>query len=443
MTRGGLDPHQPSQRMVAILIPSLYGGGAERVAIRLADWWRTEYRVHIVTLEDGRDYELPPGVKHVVLTRVDGRASALRKMVAASWQLFRLMAYLRRERPDAVVSFLERPVMYVGLLRWGTAAYCVASFRNHESLHLRKGARATLWGRIRLGIYKRLLTFGALRHDHLNFLSEEARSDFFENFIGSHPTATAVPDHSVIYNGYDVDALKALAEQAAPRQIVHWCKDRFVIASMGRLEVQKGHTHLIDVLSRLKAEAGGRYAVLLVGDGSLRKSIKERAASLGLVVADLTEEATDHALRDADIVITGFQGNPFPFIREADCFVFPSLWEGFGNALVEAMAIGQVPLAADCLCGPREVFGLSLDRSSHPKHPDFGYLLPVFPPTGSPEHTAVIEAWVRALSEVATTEAAELDRKRSRARARVAVFSVDCNRTGWARVLGEALKRGV
>jgi glycosyltransferase involved in cell wall biosynthesis len=51
----------------------------------------------------------------------------------------------------------------------------------------------------------------------------------------------------------------------------------------------------------------------------------------------------------------GFNDNPYTYMKRADVFVLSSLWEGFGNVVVEAMAVGAAVVATDCPYGPSEI----------------------------------------------------------------------------------------
>ena len=56
------------------------------------------------------------------------------------------------------------------------------------------------------------------------------------------------------------------------------------------------------------------------------------------------------------VILAGFQINPFPWIKHARLFVLSSDYEGFGNVLIEAMALGTPALSTDCPYGPGEIF---------------------------------------------------------------------------------------
>ena len=56
-----------------------------------------------------------------------------------------------------------------------------------------------------------------------------------------------------------------------------------------------------------------------------------------------------------NIVLEGFVDNPYQYIKNADVFVLTSLWEGFGNVIVESLALGTQVVSTDCDSGPNEI----------------------------------------------------------------------------------------
>jgi glycosyltransferase involved in cell wall biosynthesis len=150
----------------------------------------------------------------------------------------------------------------------------------------------------------------------------------------------------LIYNGIDIANLRRAAQITEPSidKSCPW------IVSACRLSVQKDFATL---LAAFKAVRANRFAKLvLVGDGELRDEISRIAEDIG--VGD-------------DLVLTGFQANPFPYIARADVFLLSSFFEGFGNVIVEAMALGVPVVASDCPSGPAEII-----RDGHD-----GFLVPL------------------------------------------------------------------
>ncbi len=77
-----------------------------------------------------------------------------------------------------------------------------------------------------------------------------------------------------------------------------------------------------------------------MGDGEERTSLQTAVDENGLT---------------NDVSFVGFQNNPYAYIKQADVFVLSSLYEGFGNVLVEALAAGTTIVSTDCPSGPREI----------------------------------------------------------------------------------------
>lgn len=114
---------------------------------------------------------------------------------------------------------------------------------------------------------------------------------------------------------------------------------RFTFVSCGRLSRQKGIIHQIYILRELSLLMP-RCQLLIIGEGELRTDLTNLIFSLGL-------QDTVYLLGNLD--------NPYPVISKANCFLSTSLWESFGNVLLEAMTLGVPVVSTSCLSGPAEI----------------------------------------------------------------------------------------
>lgn len=159
----------------------------------------------------------------------------------------------------------------------------------------------------------------------------------------AHHARLIDPDRvSVLYNGFDVESFDAARRDPLVERDPH----ALVIGTAGRLTAQKGQTHLLRAVQILRA--GGLPVQLLVaGTGELQEALEDEARTLGIADA---------------VRMLGFVGEMRRFYAGLDVFVLPSLWEGFGYALVEAMA-AQVPVVAfDVSSNPEILDGGSAGR---------------------------------------------------------------------------------
>ena len=146
-----------------------------------------------------------------------------------------------------------------------------------------------------------------------------------------------------IYNGYDIPGI----QQKALEGTVERNSDEFVISTCGRLEFQKGQWHLIRCIYFLK-EKYPNIRLDILGRGSYYEYF---------------EEMIEKGNLRQNVRLLGFQENPFRWIGESDIFVFPSQHEGFGNALVEAMACKVPCIATDFRSGAREILAPDTELS--------------------------------------------------------------------------------
>ena len=109
--------------------------------------------------------------------------------------------------------------------------------------------------------------------------------------------------------------------------------------------MQKGFDLLLEAFSRV-AQRNAHWSLKILGDGPLKDQLTVQTKKL-----NLTER----------VQFTGALADPFPVLRAADLFVFSSRFEGFGNALCEAMACGLPAISFDCPSGPSEIIRNGVD----------------------------------------------------------------------------------
>ena len=140
---------------------------------------------------------------------------------------------------------------------------------------------------------------------------------------------------------------------------------------------QKGQWYLLRVFKALK-EKHKDLKLVILGERELKDYLVKLSQELRLKTYVWDRDKLSESF---DVYFLGFQKNPFKFIARSKLFVFPSLWEGFGNVLVEAMACGVCVVSSDCRSGPREILAPNTDfnyQAQKPEFAEYGILMPVF-----------------------------------------------------------------
>jgi glycosyltransferase involved in cell wall biosynthesis len=179
------------------------------------------------------------------------------------------------------------------------------------------------------------------------------------------------------YNFYDPAGIDAAATQAIPEPLEHAFARHDVIVNVGRLHPQKNQLALLAIFAELHRRApNSRLA--LIGDGPLQAELMSACENLNLSFCSF--EATSPFKPEAQVWFMGFQKNPQALVARSALFAFPSLWEGFPNALVEAMLCGVPVVCSDCPTGPREILAPDSnlnEQASTPLESPFGFLMPM------------------------------------------------------------------
>lgn len=140
---------------------------------------------------------------------------------------------------------------------------------------------------------------------------------------------------ATLNNPFDMREVKALSEQE--KADLPWNEGRILI-SMGREDPVKGFWHLLKSFS-LVHEKLSDVKLMIIGKGEFTQ-YKELAKKLGV------EDA---------VYFTGLKKNPYPYLKRGSMYVLTSYYEGFPNAMMEAMSMGLPVIATDCMTGPREI----------------------------------------------------------------------------------------
>ena len=309
-----------NSRKLAIFIPDLAGGGAQRVNVRLAnELSRQGVDVDVVV----NDADGP--FRSLVADNVRVVTFGHRKFETT---LLSLCRYVVRERPDVVIAAMQHAGVIALLAKKFVGKQCCFVVQYHSTISAEYSAArpmARLWLRL-LGV---LLPSA----DAVVAISNGVAEDIVDTFPKtSHNVST-------IYNPAFGPDIVELADESVAHA---WFDDPEapVIVSVGRLAPPKDYETLLDAFSIVRRSRRAR--LVIVGEGPDMNKIVARAKELGVV--DLVD-------------FLGFRSNPYPFMKNAGVFVLSSSYEGMPLVLVEALACGAPVVCTACCSGCLEVLG--------------------------------------------------------------------------------------
>lgn len=304
---------------VALFVPSLIGGGAERMMVNLADGFAARgLEVDLVLVKASGPYlaEVPPTVRIVELG-----SSRMSTSLPA------LVRYLRRARPAALLSTLNHANVLAVIAGFVAGVKTRIVVRQANTLSQSSGAARKLVSRAMPLLVRRFYTWA----DEIVAVSDGVAQDLTR--------AANLPAERirVIPNPVVMPGLSALASEPVGHR---WFApgDAPIVLGVGRLTRQKD----FGTLCRAIAIVSRRHPVRLVilGEGEERPALEALVAELGI---------------SDSVALPGFVSNPFAYMSKASVFVLSSAWEGLPGALIQAMACGAPVIATDCESGPREI----------------------------------------------------------------------------------------
>jgi len=306
-----------------LVISSLGGGGAERTASVLASAWAERgVLVTLITLA-GDDIPAYPLHPVIVLCQLRVRQGRARHILHGIVRNLRIVRALRRaicdSKPDVLISFMDIPNVLALLASRGLDIPVIVTEHVHPAYHY----IGWHWQTLRRLVYHHADALVCVSQPLLEWFQSkiQVRGCVVPNPVG--------PELSRIY---------PLNDQSGD-------ETGHLIVGMGRLVEQKGFDLLVEAFSRVAARHSN-WSLKILGDGPLRDQLEAQVQKL-----DLTGR----------VDFTGALADPFIVLRSADLFVFSSRYEGFGNALCEAMACGLPAISFDCPSGPSEIIRSGVD----------------------------------------------------------------------------------
>jgi len=309
----------PSRRIL-LVVSSLSAGGAERVISEMANWWAVHDReVAVLTLENvyADHYRLHPRVRRIT---IDWQLPRTRLHIPAQYIKHQIMlrGAVLGYTPDVMISFIDRTNIRMLFALAGTGIPIIISERT-DPRHHRIGL---CWSLVRRLIYPFSDALVVQTDSVASWASrivQGRKIRVIPNFVRPTPEPENIAEEAQRFESF--------------------------VLTVGRLGKEKGYDLLIRAFAMAKAAQAG-WRLVILGEGPERSNLERLAGNLGIGDA---------------VLMPGIVQEPTEWMRQAAFFVLPSRYEGFPNALLEAMACGCAVIAADCPSGPAEIIRHNVD----------------------------------------------------------------------------------
>lgn len=333
-------------KKILFVITMLGGGGAERALCNLTFAMPSDVAFDIlVSYESDYDYPHKGNVISLGMKPI-GKLTLSFQVKSFFKRIIALKRLKKKNHYDACISFMDSANI-ANILTGKQYCRTIVSIRNTLSQSRSKE-------------YKYIVNpLAKLLYPHADkviALSKGTEWDLEKNF--------GVPSQKLgtIYNGYNFDFID---EKLLEGSSVKTDENCFYFITVGRLCEQKGQWHLLRAFSSV-VEKYPECRLIICGKGEYDQLLKDMANQYGI--------------RDK-VLFTGLIDNPFALAAKCDVFVFSSLYEGFGNVMVENMYCGLPVISTDYRYGAREILAPNTDfqmrQCDRIEKAEYGIIIPV------------------------------------------------------------------
>lgn len=307
------------KRNIALLISALHQGGAERVVSRLSYILSERYDVFVFLIDTGEQfYECGCPVIDVGGDKRGFRAKEINCAI-------NINKYLKKYNIDSMISFMGAS--------------------NFINIVFAKNVKRIISIR---ACYNKMLK--DVIKDEKGYYTEVLLQKILYKYANQIVTVSKVQEYllrkelgenaniTTIENPIDIVEIKMLAKEPIDSDVEKFIKTHYTTVAVGRICYQKNYELMIDIFEHL-VDTNPRAGLLILGAGD-KEHLKQILANRKL---------------EKNVRIIGSIKNPFAYIGKCRCYISTSRYEGFPNALIEAMACGIPVISTDCFTGPQEI----------------------------------------------------------------------------------------
>jgi len=355
---------------ILFFIFRLYGGGAERVVSNLSIAFADKYNVKVAIYDNQRKAYPYKGELiriHLPFSDDPTRNTWWQRLIRLVLLIYKVRKIKREHKIDVAISFAEQANI-VNILTRGNRR-TIISVRTLLSKEIANTPKMKILGHFIKSLYNKA---------HQVIVPSQLAAQDLQTYFG-----IASNKLNVIYNYIDQEKIDTLSTEEIEKHFYQQLFQQPVLLNVGRITPAKGQWLLFQVMQRIKP-IHPDWKLVIIGEseteGNLKAQLNEMAGQLGLKIYDGNPKQT--ASLNDDVYLLGFNVNPFKYMRKSSILVFPSVYEGFPNTVLEAMQCGLPVIVADCQSGPREILapGSDLDKKTTTSElTDYGILCPPLP----------------------------------------------------------------
>ncbi len=324
-----------------VLINSLKTGGAERLIVDFVKRVKFE---KIILLEKDIVYTID--YKNIlVLSRFKYQSSIIKKYLYLPIYVYLLLKHI--DENSIVISALQRSNFINVITKY---------FSRHRAVIWEHSVLRWTNKPLKKKINNLLIKILYKRADAIVSSTELSKLELVNEYKVKEKKV------EIIKNFIDFEAISEKTNEPIESEFTQLFDD-LVVMNVGRLSEAKGQWYLIRAFQRVVAQYPGAK-LLIFGDGEEKSYLEDLIRNLEL---------------ESSVFLMGFHENPFKFLAKATVFVLPSLWESFGNVIIESMACGCPVIASDCDFGPREILSPVIDVGNFTDkliYTEYGILVP-------------------------------------------------------------------